>query len=78
VLKPGGEPDLALEPIRAETGRELRVEHLEGYGSIMPEIVRQIDGRHPPAAKLALEAIPVGQPRLENFWWSEHRSAWMG
>jgi hypothetical protein len=44
----------------------------------MPEIVRQIDGRHPPAAKLALEAIPVGQPRLENFWWSEHRSAWMG
>jgi hypothetical protein len=40
VLQPGGEADLAEEPLRAEGGGELGVEHLERNWPIMPEIVR--------------------------------------
>ena len=66
MLEPGGEPDLALEPLGAERGGELRVQHLERDRAVVPEVVREVDRRHAAAAELALEPIAVGEGGLER------------
>ena len=38
---------------------------LEGDGSIVPEVLRQEDGRHPPAAELALDRVAIRQSGRE-------------
>ena len=71
VLEPGGEPDLALEPLRAHGGGELRVEHLQGYGPVVLEVAGKVDRGHAPAAELPLERVTVLQrftERRERIW----------
>ena len=53
--------DLALEAVGPERGGELGVEHLEGDRTIVLEVVREVDDRHPAAAELALERVAVGE-----------------
>ncbi len=77
MLEPGGELDLALEPLGTQAGRELRVEHFESDRPVVPEIMRQVDRRHTSVAELALEAVPVGEICLQSLLLIEHRSAWM-
>ena len=72
MLEPGGELDLALEPLGAEGGGELGVEHLERDRPVVPEVAREIDRGHAPAAELALERVAVAQP----FAQSRYRVAW--
>jgi len=60
VLQPGAELDLAEEPVGAEGAGELGVEHLEGDGAVVAEVLREVDGRHAAAAELAGEAVAVG------------------
>ena len=65
MLEPGGEPDLALEALGAERRGELGVQHLERDRPVVPQVVREVDGRHPAPAQLALERVSVRQRRSE-------------
>ena len=65
VLKPGREPDLPLEALRAERGGKLGMEHLEGHRAIVLQIPRQEHRGHPAPAQLALEHVAARQPVLE-------------
>jgi len=53
--------DLAQEPLRAEDGAELRVEHLDRDVAIVFEIAREINGRHAAAAELAIDDVQPGE-----------------
>ena len=59
VLEPGGELDLALEPLGAEGGGELGEEDLEGDRAVVPEVLGQVDDGHAAAAELTLERVAV-------------------
>ena len=58
MLEPGGEPDLALEPVIAEAG-ETGVQDLQRHRPVVAEVERQIDGSHAAPAELALDAVAV-------------------
>ena len=66
MLEPRGEPHFTLEPLGAERGGELRVEHLERDGAVVAEVLRQIDGGHPAAAQLPLQPVAVAERGLEG------------
>jgi hypothetical protein len=59
MLQPGGEADLPLEPLEAETRGQVGMEYLDGDRPVVAEVVREIHGRHAAAAELALESVPV-------------------
>ena len=59
--EPGGDPDLADEPLRAEDRAQLRPEDLERHLAVVLEIVGEVDGRHAAAPELALEGVAVGE-----------------
>ena len=65
VLQPGGELDLAQEPLGAERCGELRMEHLERDRPVVLQVLGQVDGRHAAAAELAVERVAVGEGGLE-------------
>jgi hypothetical protein len=67
VLQPGGEPDLADEPVDPDGACQLGVEDLDRDQPLVPEVPREPDGRHPAAAQLALNSIPVGQRSVNRF-----------
>jgi hypothetical protein len=46
---------------------QLRMEDLQGDGTIVPEVAGQIDCGHAATAELALEQVAVGQGGLEPF-----------
>ena len=57
VLQPGGDLDLALEPGRALRRDQLGVQHLEGDGAVVAEVVREEDRGHAAPAELALDGV---------------------
>ena len=61
MLQPGGELDLALEPLGAERGGELGVEHLERDRPVVPQVLGQVDRGHAAPAELALEPVAIRQ-----------------
>ena len=61
MLEPGGEPDLALEPIGPERGGELGEQDLEGDRAVVAEVLGQVDHGHAAAPELALEGVAVGE-----------------
>ena len=44
---------------------QLGMQHSDGDVTLVPEIVREVHRGHPPRAKLALEAVAVGQSGRE-------------
>ncbi len=66
MLQLGGEVDLALEPLGAERGGQLGVEHLERDSPVVPHVVRRIDSRHAAAPELALEDVAIAQSVSER------------
>ncbi len=74
MLQPRGDPDLALEPLGAERGNQVGIQHLEGDRSLVPEIRRQKHDRHSAATELALERVSVtegiGQLRRRERQWN--------
>lgn len=66
MLQPGGKADLALEPLGAKRGRELRAKHLQRDRPVVPQVLREIDRGHASAAKLTLDPIAVGQRGLQQ------------
>ena len=65
MLQVGGGPDLAEEPLGADHGGELGAHELDGDLAVVPEVLREVDGRHAAGAELALDAVAVGQCRGE-------------
>jgi hypothetical protein len=57
MLEPGGDPDLVEEALGPECGRQIGMQHLEGYRAVVPQIVGEIDGRHTAPANLAVEPV---------------------
>ena len=75
MLQPGGEPDLALEPLGPEGGGELGVEHLERDRAVVPEVLGEVDRGHAAAAELALERVAALQRFTE---WGERSGISLG
>ena len=67
MLEPGGELDLALEPLGPERDGQLGVQHLERHGPVVPEVVREVDGGHAAPPELALDPVSPGQMRLQGL-----------
>jgi len=53
------DPNLAQEPVGANHGAKLGLENLERDASVVPEIAREKDGRHPAGSDLALDQVPA-------------------
>ena len=65
VLEPGGDADLAGEPLGAQGGGELGAEHLDRDLAIVLEVISQEHGRHAALAELALDAVGGAESLLE-------------
>ena len=61
MIEPGGQVDLALEALRPERGRELRVEQLQGHPPIMLQVVSEVDRGHAATPELSLEPVAIRQ-----------------
>ena len=66
MVQVGGGRDLAQEALGAESVDQFGVEHLYGYLALVLEVVREIDRSHPAGAKLAVEAVAIGQGTLKS------------
>jgi hypothetical protein len=65
VLKPRRDGDLALEPLRRDSGREIRREDLHDDRPPEGGLCRREHVRHPPATQLAVKSVSVAERRLE-------------
>ena len=72
VLEPCGYLFLAHSARRRD---QLAAEHLERDRTVVPEVLRQPDGRHPAPAELALDPVAVGQGGGELPRGRRHRAA---
>ena len=61
MLELGGGLDLVDEPLGAEHGGELGLEHLDRDLSVVPQVLGEVDRRHAARAELALDAVAVGE-----------------
>ena len=61
MLEPGRGPDLTKESLRAEGGRELLVQNLEGNRPVVAEIPSQIHRGHASVPELALQHVTLTQ-----------------
>ena len=61
MLQVRGDADLAQKPLDAEHRAELGVEHLERDVALVPEVAREVDGRHAAGADLALDGVAAGE-----------------
>src|SRR3954470_1491960 len=59
MLEPGGEADLAEEPLGPERGGQLGAQHLEGDLPVVLTVESEVDGRHAALAQLALDAVAL-------------------
>lgn len=66
MLQIGGELYLLEKALGAEYRRELGVQNLYGNLTMMPEIFREVHGRHPARAELAIDAVASIERRLES------------
>ena len=53
--------DLGQESLGADGHRELRPQHLDGDGTVVPDVARQIDRRHAAGPDLPLDVIAIGE-----------------
>jgi len=58
--------DLAEKPLCTERGRELGLQTFDGDRAPVLQVLGQVDGRHPPAAELALDRVTVGESGLQT------------
>jgi hypothetical protein len=61
MLQPRRQLDFALEALGAQRCRQLRLENLERYGTIVLDVARKVDRRHTATAKLPFNRIATGQ-----------------
>ena len=68
VLQPGRDLDLALEPLGAVRRDQLGVQHLERDGSVVAEVVREVDRGHAAPAELALDGVAALEGLFQRGW----------
>ena len=61
VLQVCGRPDLGEKAFATQRGGEVRMEDLHRHAALVLEVQRQVDGRHPATAELALDAVAVDE-----------------
>ena len=66
MLQRRGRPDLLHEPLGAEHGGELRLQHLDRDLAIVLQVLGEIDRRHAALAELALDAVAIGEGVLQR------------
>jgi hypothetical protein len=57
MIEPRRELDLAKKPVGPEGGAQLRMKHLERHTSVVPQVVREVNGSHPATTELAVEPV---------------------
>ena len=67
MLETGGDLDLLEEPLRSDDRRELGMQHFHRDLAVMACVGREVDGRHPAAAELALDRVAVGECPFQRF-----------
>ena len=77
MLEPGGDLDLAGEPVGAERGGQLGAQHLDRHLAVVLQVLGEVDGGHAALAELALDAVAVGEGRLQSGYRLGHRGLWM-
>ncbi len=65
VLEAGGHPDLLQEPLRPEDRGELLTQHFHRHLAVVPDVVGEVDGRHPTPADLTLDGIAASEGGVE-------------
>lgn len=55
------ELDLTEKPLRPQRGSEIGMEHLERHNTVVPLVLREIDGCHSTAAELAVDKISASE-----------------
>jgi len=65
VLQVGRRLDLGQETLGTDDRSEFRLQHLERDLPLVPEIVGQVDRRHPALAELELDAIAPFEGSVE-------------
>ena len=65
MLQARREHDFLLEAFGAERRRDFRMQQLQRDRTIVLEIVGEIDGRHPAATQLLVDAVLVGEGRSQ-------------
>jgi hypothetical protein len=73
VAQPGGDLDLAQEPLGPERRRELRVEDLDRYRSMVLQVLGEEHGRHAPPTQLTLDRVAVSEGFTERLEQIGHR-----
>ena len=67
VIQPGGDRDLAEEPLGAEGRCQLRLEHLQRDGAIVLQVVGPEDRGHPAPADLVAQAVARSQGSVQKL-----------
>ena len=57
VLESSRDLDLGEEALDAEDRAQLRLQQLERNPAVMPDVAREVHGRHPAGANLALDLV---------------------
>ncbi len=78
MLQPRRQLDLALEPLGTMLRDQLRVEHLEGNGPLVPEIPGEEDHGHAAPAELTLEGVAATKGFVQHGVGGGHGGSPMG
>ena len=57
--------NLGEEPVRADDVRQLALQYLDADMALVPDVAREIHGRHSTDAELSLDAVPRQEGRRE-------------
>ena len=68
MLQSRGEPNLALKALGSERAAEIGMQHLERHVATVPQVVREVDGRHPAGAQRAHDVVRALKGELQLFW----------
>jgi hypothetical protein len=66
VREPGGDADLARDPLGAERRGELRAQQLERHPTSVAQILRQVHDRHAAPPELPLDDVPPDEWRARG------------
>jgi len=65
MRQPGGRLDFGEKSLDPQHRAELRTQYFERDTTVMPEIAREVHGRHPAAPNLAIDRVPSSKRRVE-------------
>jgi hypothetical protein len=77
VLQIGGDLDLGQEPLGADDGGKLRLEHFDGDLPVVLQVMCEVHRRHAARPQLSLDAVPIGERGGETVGNVAHRRAFI-